>query len=260
LQGPAESGDADAKILAQIASMVADAPGDAQCTLIAAKQGDAEAERQTGERYYAGNGVAKDAVQAVFWFKKSVDQKDTTGMLELASMYEKGEGVPKDLLTANYLRNSATFIARAKNPQFKGGVGSPGLAALGNLLGYAESGQAASDDTLEATVDHQKAVLDLIAGGRSRVDAEQLLFDEEEKEDRPRTDECTAPEYSPKQYGESDDQQRARNAHGQYEYDSCVQEAKTAWKDKHNQRVDYMQCVIDNVDSNVIETKCKYHP
>jgi len=259
---------ANAKIFAQVASMVADAPGDAQCTLIAAKQGDAQAQEHSGYLYYMGIGVAKDVSQTLYWLTKSADQNYPSAMLELAILYEKGEGVPKDLLAANYLKNSGLSITRAANPQFKGGVGPPGLAVLGNLLGYVASGQAAADTSLADTIQHQHEVLRHIAAGMSRVDAEQLLFDKEEKEaGKPRTDECTLPKdtssgsgYTIEERRTNQNAQDAKAASARNEYDRCVEDAKAVWVDAHNRRVDYMQCVIDNVDSNVIETKCKYRP
>jgi hypothetical protein len=250
--------------------MVADAPGDAQCTLIAAKQGDAQAQEHAGFLYYKGIGVAKDVSQTLHWLTKSADQNYTPAMLELATLYEKGEGVPKDLLAANYLKNQALLLSKAANalPYLKGGPGSGGaLSIFGNLLGYAVSGQAATDNSLANTVVHQRAVLDLMAKDMSRVNAEQKLFDEEERDaSNARGNNCTLPQYTstlgsdPEQRRTHAGEDQERYQKAKNEYDRCVEDARAVWLEAHNRRVDYMQCVIDNVDSNGIETKCKYRP
>ena len=50
--------------------------------------------------YFRGEGVPKDSVQAVAWFRKSAEQGKSTAQYALGLMYFRGEGVPKDLVIA----------------------------------------------------------------------------------------------------------------------------------------------------------------
>ena len=49
-----------------------------------------------GLRYYEGDGVAKDPVEAVRWFRKSAEQGSVDAQSLLADCYKNGEGVAKD--------------------------------------------------------------------------------------------------------------------------------------------------------------------
>ena len=71
-------------------------------------KGDTAAQTALGFMYPNGTGVPKDAVQAVFWFRKSANQGDASGQFNLGVMYSNGDGVPKDLAQAAFLcRKSA---------------------------------------------------------------------------------------------------------------------------------------------------------
>ena len=61
-------------------------------------KGDTEAQARVGLLYEAGEGVPKDFVEAVFWFRKSAEQGNAVGQTSLGFKYALGEGVPKDLL------------------------------------------------------------------------------------------------------------------------------------------------------------------
>jgi TPR repeat protein len=50
--------------------------------------------------YDLGKGVARDAVQAVSWYRKAADGGNASAMLNLGTMYECGSGVAKDLVAA----------------------------------------------------------------------------------------------------------------------------------------------------------------
>ena len=64
-----------------------------------------------GDRAFAanGNGVLKDSVQAVFWYRKSAEQGNAWGQNSLGAMYENGNGVPKDLVIAYMWKNLAAY-------------------------------------------------------------------------------------------------------------------------------------------------------
>jgi TPR repeat protein len=66
----------------------------------AANQGLAEAQYNLGNSYLKGEGVAKDAVEAVKWFRKAADQGDVFGQNRMGFCYTNGEGVSKDMAEA----------------------------------------------------------------------------------------------------------------------------------------------------------------
>jgi len=62
----------------------------------AADQGHAIAQHNLGSIYYWGNGVPKDAEEAVKWYRKAADQGNASAQFNLGVVYFNGEGVPKD--------------------------------------------------------------------------------------------------------------------------------------------------------------------
>ena len=62
----------------------------------AAEQGDAKAQCNLGYAYYTGNGVPKDDVESVKWYRKSAEQGYAKAQYTLGIAYYNGEGVPKD--------------------------------------------------------------------------------------------------------------------------------------------------------------------
>ena len=64
--------------------------------LSAAEQGDPEAQKTLGNMYRDGQGVAENAEQAVYWFRKAAEQGHAGGQNNLGIMYENGNGVAKD--------------------------------------------------------------------------------------------------------------------------------------------------------------------
>jgi TPR repeat protein len=65
-----------------------------------AQQGDAKSQYNLGTRYYNGEGVAKDMVEAVKWFRKAADQGDAKAQYSMGFCYGNGEGVAKDAVEA----------------------------------------------------------------------------------------------------------------------------------------------------------------
>ena len=73
-----------------------------------ALSGDAAAQFWLGNMYRRGEGVPKDAVQAVNWYRKAAEQGDAAAQFNLGNMYGRGEGVPKDAVQAvNWYRKAA---------------------------------------------------------------------------------------------------------------------------------------------------------
>ncbi len=57
---------------------------------------DPKSQRDIGNKYYYGEGVAQDYNEAVKWFRLAADQGDAVAQCSLGAMYETGDGVPKD--------------------------------------------------------------------------------------------------------------------------------------------------------------------
>ena len=62
----------------------------------AAEQNYADAQNNLGLRYANGEGVAKDPVEAVKWFRKAAEQNHAKAQYNWASPTPNGEGVAKD--------------------------------------------------------------------------------------------------------------------------------------------------------------------
>jgi len=65
-----------------------------------AERGDVEAQYNLGAMYDAGQGVAKDASQAAYWWRKAAEQGDAQAQYNLGMMYLLGMGAPKDYAAA----------------------------------------------------------------------------------------------------------------------------------------------------------------
>ncbi len=73
-----------------------------------AHQGVAQSQFNLGWRYANGEGVAKDLVEAVKWYRKAADQGFATAQYSLGACYGEGEGVAKDMVEAvKWLRKAA---------------------------------------------------------------------------------------------------------------------------------------------------------
>lgn len=63
---------------------------------IAARDGQVDALYNLGTIYDQGQGVARDPVEAIKWFKLAADQRDNVAQFNLAVLYGRGDGVPRD--------------------------------------------------------------------------------------------------------------------------------------------------------------------
>ena len=78
----------------------ADAGKSFQETKIEAEKGNAPAQSNLGLMYADGQGVPKDEVEAVKWFRKAADQGYAYAQSNLGVMYEHGRGVVKNEVEA----------------------------------------------------------------------------------------------------------------------------------------------------------------
>lgn len=63
---------------------------------VAARDGQVNALYNLGTMYDQGQGVARDPVEAIRWFKLAADQRDNVAQFNLAVLYGRGDGVPRD--------------------------------------------------------------------------------------------------------------------------------------------------------------------
>ena len=72
-----------------------------------ADKGMADAQAVLAYCYYTGEGVAKDQVEAVKWYRKAAEQGYAIAQYNLGLKYDSGEGAPKDQVEAYALFNLA---------------------------------------------------------------------------------------------------------------------------------------------------------
>src|SRR6266478_876511 len=65
-----------------------------------AENGNSEAQFSVGAAYAEGIGVAKDATEAVKWYRKAAEQANADAQFSLGWHYGRGEGVGKNLVEA----------------------------------------------------------------------------------------------------------------------------------------------------------------
>ena len=65
-----------------------------------AEAGDTSAQNNLGQMYATGEGVPKDDVEAVAWFRLAAEQGHARAQYNLGVMYDTGEGVPQDAAEA----------------------------------------------------------------------------------------------------------------------------------------------------------------
>ena len=121
-----------------------------------AEAGDPASEAELGLRYKHGEGVAKDQVEAMKWYRKAAEQNYALAQNSLGVCYEQGEGVQKDPVEAVkwYRKAAEQNLAPA---QFNLGVCYAQRVPMNekeNLLGVAEDPDARA---LEAVKWYRKA-------------------------------------------------------------------------------------------------------
>jgi hypothetical protein len=75
--------------------------------MAAAEAGDPDAQNNVAEIYERGLGGQPNFEAAVIWYKKAADQGYSRALFNLGTLYEQGQGVPKDRLQALNLYRKA---------------------------------------------------------------------------------------------------------------------------------------------------------
>jgi TPR repeat protein len=111
---------------------------------VLAKQGNASAQNDLGLMYIEGNGVPKDELEAVKWYRKSAEQGNAVGQAHLGAIYARGYGG----VTQNY----------AEAFKWSRKAAEQGNADAQNMLGFAyASGKGVPQDYSEAAKWFRKA-------------------------------------------------------------------------------------------------------
>jgi len=79
----------------------------AQATPALEEQINSATQVKLGEKYFKGDGVPKDDVEAVKWFRKAIDQGNPDAEEDLGFMYYTGEGIAQDYTEAFKLFHKA---------------------------------------------------------------------------------------------------------------------------------------------------------
>ena len=66
--------------------------------------------------YQSGKGVPRAEAEAITWFRKAADQGDWAAQASMADVYEHGKGVAKDVVQA-YFWWSLTYVLFATAPR-----------------------------------------------------------------------------------------------------------------------------------------------
>jgi uncharacterized protein len=104
----------------------------------AAEQGDLKAQNTLASCYSKGEGVSKDLAEAVKWYRKAAEQGDAYAQYNLAMCYRKGEGIPKDEIEALAWLNIAA-ISGAQNSATERGILEKQLGRQATLLSQQRS-------------------------------------------------------------------------------------------------------------------------
>ena len=131
----------------------------------AAAQGNAEAQFSLGWNYANGNGVPKDEVKAVMWFRKAAEQGSASAQNNLGVAYDEGKGLPKDSAKAvEWYRKAAeqgNISAQANlGLMYDEGRGVPKnfMEATKWFRKAAEQGSASAQNNLGAAYDNGRGV------------------------------------------------------------------------------------------------------
>jgi TPR repeat protein len=77
--------------------------------LKSANQNNPDAQALTGKLYERGQGVRRDLAKAVEWYKKGAEQGSIEAQVRLGVLYKEGRGVRRDYrLSSDYLTRAAT--------------------------------------------------------------------------------------------------------------------------------------------------------
>ncbi len=75
---------------------------------VAAKNGEANAQKELGSLYFSGEGVQQDFAQALHWYTQAAEQGNAIAIYNIGVLHDKGLGLTKDYKEAGkWYRKSA---------------------------------------------------------------------------------------------------------------------------------------------------------
>ncbi|PZQ65608.1 MAG: hypothetical protein DI570_01115 [Phenylobacterium zucineum] len=143
--------------------------------LPAAQGGDAKAQAYVGRIHAEGFDRAPDFTQAAVWYQKAADQGYAPAMIDLGQLYERGQGVSKDVVKAVNLYRRASGLPSSD-------FGSAATGEVVRLNAAYESARADADalrrelDGSRRALAEERAALQAAtaAGARASADAAQV--------------------------------------------------------------------------------------
>lgn len=239
------------------------------CYLIAANQGDSGAEVTTGLYYYIGWGTAVDYKKTLYWLQKAGDRDEA--LAALSAMYLKGQGVPVDLLLGHYFADRVELRKRYRirypNPSQTPLPGMEGLVnTMGDLFGWVYNlGEKYQIKPLEAKVMHERAVVNDMQKGMSRVEAEQKFYANLQQHHAANRTECKLATVNDEpEFHNPNDPNRAweareraeQNAESDYAFCQMIDGlSESSFQEKVQ---GYRACAEKYVNSNAIEQNCEF--
>jgi TPR repeat protein len=246
-----------------MANLLEDKSRSFNCFLTAASQGDSNAETTLGLYYYTGWGTAVDYKNALHWLQAAGNRDDA--LMALSVMYQKGQGIPVNLLLGHYLADRVELGKRYRN-RFPNGQ-PPAFAAdivntFGDLFGWAYNlGDKTAIKPLAAKVAHERAIVDYMHQGLPRVEAEKKYYADLQAQRAATHTECKEPDLSQKRYTNDDAGFWARETDeedGEIRYGMCLMMNPISDQAFQQAMQGYLGCVQKNIDSNTIEQKCEF--
>jgi TPR repeat protein len=119
----------------------------AKCFRKAAERNHAKAQRCLGNCYCFGEGIAKNCVEALRWYRKAAEKNDAGAEFRLGCCYREGEGVTKDYMEAVKWFHKAAEHGSGRQAQYNLGV-------------FYEKGEGVVRDYAEAVKWYRKAAED----------------------------------------------------------------------------------------------------
>jgi Sel1 repeat len=151
-----------------------------ECYLLAAQEGDHDAENEVAGLYHVGYGTPQDDAKAVYWWQKS-GEFNSMAANNLSIAYKNGIGTETNPLKAQYWADTATLLHNEVDV-----LANAHPASILDGIGYAFGAYmiATSDDmsTLRAKVKREGTVIDLMDKGVSREEAEGIAKAQEHAE------------------------------------------------------------------------------
>lgn len=121
--------------------------------LPSAERGDAKAQAYVGRLYADSLDRAPDHAQAAAWYQKAADQGYAPAMIDLGQLYERGEGVPKDMVKAVNLYRKASGLPPSNFASAQAALGAEptGLSKLNAAYEAARADADAMSRELDAS-------------------------------------------------------------------------------------------------------------